>query len=431
MKLLSIANRYYLLTLVIVFLIGSTAAYYILKSIINREFNQKLFAEKEQLIYELHTYEDLQDNYYLNIGDIIELEEVASDPQIEPYLRDTTMYHPYEKREMPFRMLTFSDRFNGRFYRVTITKSLLPNQDLIEGVSEIMLGLITVLALSLGLLNRYIFQKLWQPFYQILGQLKSFNITKPQPVAFQETRVEEFKELETAIDKMINKSIRDYKTLKEFTENTSHEIQTPLAIIRSKAENLLQEPLPEANLTDIGKIYEAAGRLSRLKEGLLTISRIENKLYVEQEPLHLRGFLEERLEAFRELIELKELETETGFAAAPVLRMNSDLAFILFSNLLSNAIKHNIQGGKIAVQLENNRFRIANTGPAPDVPTEELFDRFKRSGRQKDSTGLGLSLVKRIAELYEMTVRYEFREGWHELTLVWGTGKKPALVERA
>ncbi len=417
MKLLSIANRYYLLALLVVFLVASSVAYLILKSIINREFNQKLFAEQEQLIFELHTYEDLRDNYYLNIGDIIELQELTYDPQIEPFLKDTVMYHPYEKRDLPFRTLTFSDQFNDRFYKVTITKSLLPNQDIVEGVSEIMLGTLAVLALSLVLLNRAISQRLWAPFYQILNQLRAFNITTPQPIAFEDTRVEEFKELETTIERMIRKSIRDYKNLKEFTENTSHEIQTPLSIIKNKAEMLLQEPLAEPHLREVSKIYEAAGRLSRLKEGLLTMSRIENNLYVDTERVEVRKFLKERLENFEELIEMRGIGLDTVFESSPVITMNGDLAFILFTNLISNAIKHNVENGRIRVKLEAHQLVIENTGHPPDLPTGELFDRFKRGGKLTDSSGLGLSLVKRIVELYGMSVSYEYEDSWHRLTV--------------
>ena len=417
MKLLSIANRYYLVTLLIVFMVGSSVAYFILKSIINREFNQKLFAEREQLIFELHTYEDLQDNYYLNIGDIIELQELAYDPKIAPFLKDTVMYHPYEKRELPFRTLTFSDQFNNRFYKVTITKSLLPNQDIVEGVSEIMLGTLGILALSLVLLNRAISRRLWAPFYQILAQLRAFNITKPQPISFKNTRVEEFKELESTIERMVRKNIRDYKNLKEFTENTSHEIQTPLAIIKNKAEMLLQETLSETQLREVSKIYEAAGRLSRLKEGLLTMSRIENNLYVETEEVDIKKFLEERLANFEELIEIKGITVEAVYESEPVINMNNDLAFILFTNLISNAIKHNVQDGEIRILLREQLLLIKNTGNPPDLPTDQLFDRFKRSGKLSDSSGLGLSLVKRIIELYEMKVEYVFENGWHRLTI--------------
>ena len=121
MKLLDIANRYYLITLVFVFTIGSLGAYYVLKSIINHEFNEKLYAEQAQLVYELRNFENLQRTYYLNIGDVIELEEATQNPELAPVLKDTIMYDQYEKKELPFRMLTFSDEINGKYYIISIS----------------------------------------------------------------------------------------------------------------------------------------------------------------------------------------------------------------------------------------------------------------------------------------------------------------------
>lgn len=421
MKLLAITNRYYLITLVLVFALGSLAAYAILKSIINKEFNEKLLAEKQQLIYELHTYDDLKDTYYLNIGDVIEVEEVMEDPMLQTTLADTVMYDLYEKKELPFRVMTFSDQFNGRFYVIQIKKSLLPNQDLIEGISEIMIGLMLVLVISLGLLNRIIFRKLWAPFHQMITQLSRFNIKKPIPIHVDPNNVEEFRDLKIVLDQMINKSIRDYENLKEYTENTSHEIQTPLAIIKSKAEVLLQEPLGEAVLTDILQIYEAATRLSRLKEGLSMLSKIDNNQYLESGPINIREFVLKKLEALEEVIEMRDLEVITDFRADPLIQANGDLIFILVTNLVGNAIKHNIVSGKIRFVLEAERLVIENTGKAPLIPTDQLFDRFKRSAQvSADGSGLGLSLVKRIVEFYDMQVNYVYDQGWHRITISFG-----------
>lgn len=419
MKLLSIANRYYLFTLLVVFAIGSMIAYNVIKSIINHEFNEKLFAEQQQLVYELKTYDNLQKSYYLNIGDLIELEEVPEDPGIRPFLRDTSMFDPYEKKELPFRILTFSSEINQKNYIITISKSLLPNLDLIEGVSEIMIGIALMLMLALGLLNRIIFRKLWSPFHQIILQLEKFKITSPVPLDIERTNVDEFNQLIVVLDSMITKSIHDYKNLKEYTENTSHEIQTPLAIIKNKAEILLQEPLSEDHLSELAKIYEAAGRLSRLKEGLSTLTKIDNNQFIESEPIDVREFIRQKLESFEELLDIKELKLSTHYAAAPVLQINNDLAYMMITNLLSNSIKHNVKGGRIIITLHQYELKIENTGLKPSLPTNQLFDRFKRSSPNNESTGLGLSLVKRIVNQYKMNITYTYENSWHRIAITF------------
>ena len=419
MKLLEIANRYYLITLVLVFTIGSLGAYYVLKSIINHEFNEKLYAEQAQLVYELRNFENLQRTYYLNIGDVIELEEAPTDPKLSPTLKDTIMYDQYEKKELPFRMLTFSDQINGKHYIISISKSLLPNLDLIQGVTEIMIGLAIVLMISLGLLNRLIFQKLWSPFHHIITQLQHFKISHPVPLSMEDSDVEEFNQLGNVLEEMISKSIRDYKNLKEYTENTSHEIQTPLAIIKNKAEMLLQEPLEEDQLNEVSKIYEAATRLSRLKDGLSLLTKIENNQYVEAQEFCLKEFLETKLQTFEELMEIKNITLETEFIDSQKVMINQDLAHILINNLLSNAIKHNVNNGWIKIKLEKNRLTISNSGNTLIVPPKELFERFKRNTDNRESTGLGLSLIQRICDNNHMTITYNHQNEQHELMLSW------------
>lgn len=419
MKLLDIANRYYLITLVLVFVIGSLGAYYVLKSIINHEFNQKLYAERAQIVYELRNFENLQRTYYLNIGDVIELEEVPEDPQLEPVLKDTIMYDQYEEKELPFRQLTFSDQINHQFYIITISKSLLSNLDLIQGVSEIMIGMALILMLSLGFLNRLIFQKLWSPFHHMIQQLQDFKISEPVPLKMEDSNVDEFNQLGHVLDEMITKNIKDYKNLKEYTENTSHEIQTPLAIIKNKAEMLLQEPLNEQQLTEVSKIYEAATRLARLKDGLSLLTKIENNQYIKTDQIDLKPYLENKLASFEELIELKSLQVDTEYRATPVISMNADLAYILITNLISNAIKHNVAGGWIKVDLDKHKLVIKNTGNQLLVPTEELFERFKRNSDSRESTGLGLSLIQRICDQSKIKISYVHEGSTHELRLSW------------
>ena len=142
MKLFTITNRYYLIALLIVFTIGGVFGYFVLKFIINSEFNEKLMADKNQLMHELRNYEELEENYYLNIGDRIDLKVVENDPKIESTLRDTVMFDEYENKILPYRTLIFSEKLNNRFYIVSITKSLLPNEDLMRGMAEILVLLL-------------------------------------------------------------------------------------------------------------------------------------------------------------------------------------------------------------------------------------------------------------------------------------------------
>ncbi len=423
MKLIAIANRLYLSALILVFMIGSLAAYFVMKSIINHEFNEKLYAEQDQLIYELNNYSNLEKTYYLNIGDVIELEEVAFDANLSPVLHDTVMYDPYEKKELPFRQLKFSSEIKDKHYIITISKSLLPNQDLIEGVSEIMIGLMIVLVLVLGLLNRIIFSKLWSPFHQIIEHLRDFNITQPHSLELEKSNVDEFNKLGDVLEQMVNKSMKDYRTLKEYTENTSHEIQTPLAIIKNKAEVLLQEPLEEKHMRELSKIYEAAGRLARLKEGLSTLTKIDNHQFPSVERIDLNAYVHRRIDALQELLEIKNINVEWSQNDQTYLDINGDLLYLMINNLLNNAIKHNVQNGSISIAIANQSISIQNPGKPPQVPVDQLFERFKKSSSSAESTGLGLAIVKRIADHYGFHVSYTYQEPNHKISIQFNPKK--------
>ena len=400
-------------------MIGSVVAYEILIRIINKEFNDKLFAEKEQFIYELHNYDNLSEIYYLNIGDKIEVDPVDSDPKLTASLQDTVLFDNYEHKELNFRKLKFSDQVNDQFYIITITKSLLPTESLIEGVGEIIIILIVSLVIVLLFVNRIISRLIWEPFYRTVNQLKTFRLGKKEKINFAETSIDEFVELNEVLHKLIQKNKSDYLSLKEFTENASHEFQTPLAIIKSKSEILLQGNLSEEDLQEVIVINEAASRLSRIKNGLSMLTKMENHQFDEIEDINLAKFIDKKIEHFEELIELKKIKFSKSYSGQPIVQWNNNMAYMLITNLFNNAIKHNIEGGTLKVVLESNELIFENTGePLKDEP-ELYFDRFKKGSAAADSSGLGLSLIKKICDIYGMSIKYSNTKELHTITIIF------------
>lgn len=420
MKLLSLTNRYYFILTFSVLLLGAGAGYQILKSTINRDFDHKLQAEKKQLIYELHTFEELEKSYYLNIGDIIQLVPYEGNPNSEDILTDTIMYDRFEERDVNYRQLQFVDQVHGDYYLITITKSLLTTEDLVRAIGEILLILITGMLLILLVMNRIISKKLWSPFYQTINEMTHFKISKPHNLQPLNTKIAEFLELHSVIQEMIAKSQRDYLILKQFTENAAHEIQTPLAIIKAKSEVLLQATnLSQEQMINIDRIYESASRLSKLKHGLTLLSKIENDQFPENEPIDLRKLLKQKLHEINELIEFKNLRIRENLNASPTIIINPILADILLVNLISNAIKHNVDNGEIRVTLNENELIISNTGKSINSDPEQLFYRFKKGYSSSDSPGLGLSLVKHICEIYNFKVHYILKGDIHKIAILF------------
>jgi signal transduction histidine kinase len=228
----------------------------------------------------------------------------------------------------------------------------------------------------------------------------------------------EFNELNKELVKMTDKITRDYKSLKEFTENASHEIQTPLAMINSRVESLIQEKdFKQHQMGWIQDIHESTLRLSKLNHALLLLSKIDNGQFYEHEDIEIGKLLVSKLMAFDEIFNLKDLAVEYHKTSDLTIEMNNTLADILITNLINNAIKHNFKGGKIHVTVSEDQFTIRNTGEPLSVDPETLFERFKKQNQSSGSLGLGLAIVKKICELYNMQIKYTFSGEFHSMTI--------------
>jgi signal transduction histidine kinase len=217
---------------------------------------------------------------------------------------------------------------------------------------------------------------------------------------------------------MSEKILQDYMNLKEFNENAAHELQTPLAVIKSKLDLLIQnEKMDESQMNLINSIYEATTRMSRLNQGLLLISRIQNNQFNVSEEVNIETIVDSTLVHFGEMIDLQFIRVTKQYIDPMVVHMNRTLAEILVNNLLSNAIRHNIQNGSIHITMNAKIFTIANTGPSLNVDPRQLFERFRKSDERLGSVGLGLSIVQKICTLYQLTASYNYSEGLHTLVI--------------
>ncbi len=422
MRLLTLTNRYYFASIIVIVIIGGLISYQIFKASINKQFNEKLLAEKEQLIFELHSHENIKEAYYLNIGDKITLKELDRNIHVELTWLDTLLYEEFQKKELTFRQIRFSDTVDDKNYLITISKSLLSTDELITGIGEVMLILMISLIIALVLVSDGISKTVWQSFHDSLIFLKSYDIKNPKALKFKKTRIEEFHQLNDVISAMIEKSIDDYSTLKEFSENASHEIQTPLSIIKLKSELLMQDKtLKESQLKGISTIYTAANRLSKLNHDLVFLTKIDSNQFLELTAINLTEFVNKKLSHFEDLIVLKNIAVNKDFSASPKLLVNDTLIYVMITNLLNNSIKHNVEGGEINLRIRENELVVENTGlPLPKgEKANDLFLRFKKASQSKDSSGLGLALVKRIVDLYGMHIDYKVKENIHSISIMF------------
>ena len=224
--------------------------------------------------------------------------------------------------------------------------------------------------------------------------------------------IKEFDEMNEVILRMVDKINADYENSRLFTEDASHEMQTPLSIIKSKMDLLMQNPLlmlDKDNENSVRAISRAVSRLSRMNKSLLLITRINNNQYEEKENIRLDKHLAVYLNDLEELFEAKQLTVKTVVSPC-LLFMNSNLAEILLSNLLSNAIRHNLPQGWIDLFLDNSRFVISNTCKGGLKSEANLFNRITFHNKSEESSGLGLNIVRSICDKNEFHIRYDYPE---------------------
>jgi len=303
-------------------------------------------------------------------------------------------------------------------YQITIIKLSDNDEELGDNISQAVTISAILMILAIVFINTFIYKKIWAPFYHTLKQLKYFSLSKKEIIKFPTTNTTEFSQLNNAITLMAEKISLDYLALKEFTENASHEIQTPLAVINSKIEMCLQDKhlSSEQGRLLIEASY-AVNSLVNLNKSLITLTKLDNNQIDPPSEVNISDKIYERLNLFEEFIQEKDIDINLRIDKNVSLKMDVILAGILFDNLIKNAIKHNIdKGGKITIEVTNQQIKIANTGAEPKANTAKFFERFYKDGTQ-ESLGLGLAIVKKISDIYGFNISYNYNEGMHEVTL--------------
>jgi len=418
MKLLTRISINYIAFSFIAFVIGGIFFSNVIRTIFYAQIDENLRTEK-LLIEEQINYSDSLPDFRLVFGHLIEVTVFNAPRKAREAIKDTLLYDKSTSELVPYRQLIAKNTsLQKRGYLIRICMPLDETDRLITTIIIALTLLFLVLLALLIYVNYFISRSVWNPFYRTLESLTQYDISQTTPLILHNTKISEFKQLNKTLDQMSKKLQQDYRSLKEFNENASHEIQTPLAIIKSKLELLIQnEALKEDEMKIINSVYEATNRMSRLNQGLLLISKIDNNQFPVAEKINLQQLIEKNLEHFEELIALKKLNVTVAMSETIEPEMNRTLAEILMSNLLSNAIRHNVEEGDITVRLEAGQLIISNTGHALTSSPDELFERFRKSDRNSESAGLGLAIVKRILNIYHFPIDYTVNGQIHKMKI--------------
>jgi signal transduction histidine kinase len=302
---------------------------------------------------------------------------------------------------------------NNKPFLFTIETNIEESEETIAAITATTIFFFIMIVLGLLFLNRRLSQTVWEPFRNTLEKLKNFNLNSQKTLKFEKTDTKEFEELHQSLNKLIDHNISVFRTQKEFTENASHELQTPLAILKNKLDLLLQnKDLTEKQYQIAEEMNLALTRSSRINKNLLLLAKIDNSQFDNSEIINFENLVKQSLELLEEHFQQKDISVQENISSDIKVNGNSSLTEILINNLLINAIRHTTPNGLISIKLTDSTFEVSNSG-TEKLNSDLLFKRFSRMSTENNGSGLGLSIIKEVCNFQSWTIDYQFENNRH------------------
>ncbi len=418
MKLLQKTIRNYFLYSVFVLLVAIPLFYVVMQRIVQEGVDDDLIATKEMLKPKIA--DAILNN---TVGQLKFIDQdifISITTYTRPYdtFKTIEVFDTLSQKEVPHRVLSSSFTINGRPCLLQVKTSLVNKNDLIKSIVKVQIILLLLLLAGLFMINRSLSKRIWKPFYNTLNKLRNYKVENHEPLALAKSSVSEFADLNHSLEALTERTHSVYISQKEFTENASHEMQSPLAVFQSKLELLMQTaPLNEEQAQLMGDLANASQRMARLNKSLVLLTKIENNQFAETEDVLLSQVVESYLQQYQPQAQEKHITIDSNLQTDAMVKANKALIEILIGNLLGNAIRHNNINGKIHVSLTNDKLVIENTGRLFALDNRKIFERFQKESTDSNSIGLGLEMVKKICNIYHFELSYQFIHHLHGFTI--------------
>lgn len=425
MKLLTYSSRKYIWVSAILILLSIPIFYLV----VNTLFIQAIDKSLKNQAYVLPSY--IKE---INSPDELELwKKLDNDVEIKVF--DKNSYHPNPftgQEENPktneledYRYLQKQINIFGIKHTITFKTSLVEKEDLLRSILIVQVSLLVLIFIGFMVTNITISKKIWNPFNQILTFLKNYQLSKENGSVPQKMIIDEFNELSNEINLLLQRTETAYQLQKEFTENAAHELQTPVAIIKSKLDLLLQEKgLSNNQSVLIDQIYYVLQKLSDLNKNLLFLSKLENQQFDFEDDIEVASTVNLVIDNLNFFAEAKYQQLIFNRPIPVNFKGNQVLFDQLFQNLLINAIQYSPKGSIINILLQADSLSIINEGAPFNFSEDKLFSRFSKTiEKDQKGNGLGLAISKKIALVHGFDVSYEYLNSKHHFTILF---KKPS-----
>ncbi|MGC1239965.1 MAG: HAMP domain-containing sensor histidine kinase [Chryseosolibacter sp.] len=418
MRLLQVNIRGLLLYSVVLVLISIPVSLFSIQAILAEEVDESIAHQADQFLTHIKSFEYLDDLE----TDLKVLDKLSNNIHIRPAdnnkfvnkdYQTTSLYDSIEHAVRPFRQMSSHVLVKGKPYILTVQMSLVDNNDLVMAIGLVQITVSVLLVGGLLFLNRSLSKRLWKPFYKTLDQLKAYELDKSESIAIESSNINEFNDLNKTVSHLTERNRRVFLNQKEFIENASHEIQTPLAIFQSKLDTLMQSPnLSQMEADTIMDLESTAQRIARLNKNLLLLSKIDNEQFLQTEPVNVDEIIRSQIDSLAPMAALESTKI-TAELATLTIYANKTLVEVLISNLLHNAIRYGAKKETIGVTLNDKRLSISNIGVARNMNIEQMTQRFSKESSDPNSSGLGLAIVKKICDSCGYKLEYSFSNSTH------------------
>jgi heavy metal sensor kinase len=314
---------------------------------------------------------------------------------------------------IPMRLITGFKVVGAKRFGIQLAQSLEESSELVGHFGWILIAAIPVVLLVACAAGYWMARRSLQPVFAITQDARAIGALDISKRIAVPPANDELRDLSTTLNEMMDRLEAAFQRITQFTADASHELRTPIALIRTTAELAVAEGSPRASMEALSSILEESERTTGLLENLLVLARADSNVRLHLESVNLSVPARQVISQTKVLAASKDLtldfvDGERGY----IVNGNAELLRRLVLILTENAVKYTPAGGRLFIRIYDHHdhtcLEVKDTGVGisnEDLP--HIFERFFRADKARDRSGgagLGLSIAEWIVRLHGATI---------------------------